>query len=158
MAANEDTYFTYPTPHGPVTILASKRGICEIAFDKVDFDGRNAASAIANLAANELQEYLAGKRKRFDVPLDLRGSAFQKAVWTEVAAIGYGETRTAADVAEAIGKPGAHRSVGTAARANKLAPFIPTHRIVAAGATGKQARIFRAFVALEKHALSSSQA
>lgn len=158
MEANEDTHFTYPTPHGPVTILASTRGICEVAFGQVDFDGRRAATETTNQAANELQEYLAGKRHRFDVALDPRGSAFQKSVWTEVAMTGYGQTRTAADIAEAIGKPGAHRSVGTAIRANKLAPFIPTHRIAVANATGKQAKIFRAFAALEKHALSSSQA
>ena len=150
MAANADTYFTYPTPHGPVTLRATARGIAEIAFGQVDFPGVRQASAITNQAATELQEYLAGKRRNFDVPLDLEGSAFQKAVWTEVSAIGYGETRTAAEVAESLGKPGSHRSVGTAIRACRLAPFIPTHRVPQANATGKQAKIFRALVALEQ--------
>ena len=54
------------------------------------------------------------------------------------------------DIAVALGKPGAHRSVGTALKPNRLAPFVPTHRILAPNATGQQAKVFRALVALEK--------
>ena len=129
------------------------RGICEVAFNAEPMSGRRAATSVTNQAANELQEYLAGKRRDFDVALDLQGSAFQKAVWTEVSNVPYGDTSTAADIAKALGKPGSHRSVGTAVRANRLAPFIPTHRIVVANATGKQAKIFRALVSLEQRAL-----
>lgn len=154
MASNDYTYYTYPTPHGPVTLRASAHGLAEVAFGQTVMEGRCAASATTNQAATQLQEYLAGKRREFDVALDLKGSAFQNAVWTEVCAIPYGETRTAADIATALGKPGSHRSVGTAIRQNKLAPFVPTHRIAAANATGPQARIFRALVALEQRALS----
>ena len=150
MAASADTYFTYLTPHGPVTLRATARGIAELAFEQTEFPGMRQASALTNQAATELQEYLAGKRREFDVPLDLQGSAFQKAVWTEVAAIAYGETRTAAEIAKALGKPGSHRSVGTAIRACRLVPFIPAHRIPQANATGKLAKIFRALVALEQ--------
>lgn len=150
MSSGEDTYFTYATPHGPVTLRATGRGIAEVAFGQVNMPVRKAATTMTNQAANELQEYLAGKRRVFDVPLDSHGSAFQKAVWTEVANIPYGETSTAAEIASAMGKPGAHRSVGTAIRACRLAPFIPAHRIVVANATGKTAKIFRALVALEQ--------
>jgi len=153
MSSNSDTYFTYNTPHGPLTLRATTRGICEVAFDGAAMSGRNVATSVTNQAANELQEYLAGKRREFNVALDPQGSAFQKAVWTEVSNICYGDTSTAADIAAALGKPGSHRSVGTAIRANKLAPFIPTHRIVIANATGKQAKIFRALVSLEQRAL-----
>ena len=154
MVSSVDTYYTYATAHGPLTLRATGRGIAEIAFGQVALDGRNVASALTNQAATELQEYLAGKRRRFDVPIDPQGSAFQKEVWTEVCAIGYGEVRTAAQVAEAIGKPGSHRSVGTAIRMNRLAPLVPTHRISAANATGKQAKIFRALVALEQRVVA----
>ena len=153
MAAPANTYFTYTTPHGPVTLCATARGICEVAFNAEDMQGKRIASSLTNQAANELHEYLAGKRRSFSVALDPQGSAFQKSVWTEVANIGYGETRTAADIAAALGKPGSHRAVGTAIRANHLAPFIPTHRIVAANATGKQAKIFRALAAMEQRNL-----
>ena len=62
----------------------------------------------------------------------------------------YGQTRTAADIAVAMGKPGSHRSVGTAIKQNPIAPIIPTHRVLAASATGKQAKILRALQALEQ--------
>lgn len=156
MTSGEDTFFTYPTKHGPITLRASARGIREVSFSADDLSGKRLATALTNRAANEIQEYLAGKRKRFDVPLDMGGSAFQQAVWTEVCAIEYGQTRTAAEIAAAIGKPGSHRSVGTAIRASKLAPLVPIHRVTAANATGRTAKIFRALVALEKREAQSN--
>ena len=150
MAQPQSTYFTYSTVHGPITIRATKRGVAEIAFDQVSMEGSNSPSEPANAAATQIQEYLAGKRREFDVPIDPRGSAFQQAVWTEILAIPYGETRTAAEIATAIGKAGSHRSVGTAIKQCKLAPLIPTHRVQAPSATGKQAKIMRALLALEQ--------
>ena len=149
MAALASTYFTYATQHGPVTIRATRHGVAEIAFGQVDLEGAHCATATTNDAATQLQEYLAGKRREFSVAVDLQGSPFQRAVWTELCAIPYGQTRTAADIAEALGKPGSHRSVGTAIRQNKLAPFVPSHRALAPNATGKQANIYRAFQSLE---------
>ena len=155
MGARTDTYFTYPTPHGPVTLRASERGIAEAAFGQVELAGRYEPSALANRAANELQEYLAGKRRSFDVALDLQGSAFQRAVWEQLRAVPYGETRTATEIAAEMGKPGAHRSIGAAIRACRLAPFVPAHRVPPANATGKQANIFRALAAMEQRAATS---
>lgn len=152
MACATSTYYTYPTAHGPLTIGATKHGICEIAFDDQPLSGEKRATQITNDAATQIQQYLAGKRQSFDVPIDLHGSAFQKAVWTEVCAIPYGQTATAADIAGALGKPGAHRSVGTAIKQCTLAPLVPTHRVPVANATGKRAKIMRAFAALEAHA------
>lgn len=150
MAQSQSTYFTYPTAHGPLTICATPRGIVEVAFEQVKLEGANAASELANVAATQIQEYLAGKRRAFDVPLDMHGSAFQKQVWAETCAVPYGQARTAADIARALGKPGSHRSVGTAIRACKLAPLVPTHRIPAVNATGKVAKIHRALLTLEQ--------
>ena len=152
MATASHTYFTYSTPHGPVTIGASARGVVQVAYEATRLDGANKASALTNQAANQLQEYLAGKRHTFDIALDMQGSPFQKEVWAQVCEIPYGETRTPTQIAEAIGKAGSHRSVGTAIRMNKLAPFVPTHRVSQPNATGQQARIFRAFQTLEKRA------
>ena len=150
MAQPQSTYFTYSTVHGPITIRATKRGVAEIAFDQVKMEGTNAPSELTNTAATQIQEYLAGKRRDFNVAIDPSGSAFQQAVWTEVLAIPYCETRTAADIAAAIGKAGSHRSVGTAIKQCKLAPLIPTHRALAPSATGKQAKIMRALQAIEQ--------
>lgn len=150
MAQPQSTYFTYATIHGPITIRATKRGVAEIVFDQVKLEGSCAASELTNAAATQIQEYLAGKRKAFDVPIDPKGSAFQQAVWVEVCSVPYGQTCTAADIAAAMGKPGNHRSVGTAIKQNPLAPVIPTHRVLAGSATGKQAKILRALQALEE--------
>ena len=150
MAEQGYSFFTYATPHGPVTLRATQRGLVEVVFGKAELEGRLAATAITNQAANELQEYLAGKRRSFDVRIDPQGSAFQKAVWECACEIPYGETRTPSQIAVELGKPGSHRSVGTALKQNRLAPFIPTHRIEAPNATGQQAKVFRALIALEK--------
>lgn len=149
MARASSTYYVYPTAHGPVTIAATSRGVCKVVFGEAALEGERKPSDFTNRAATELQEYLAGKRKTFGVPIDMWGSSFQKAVWTEVCEVPYGEVRSAAQIAEALGKPGSHRSVGSAIKRCELAPFVPVHRVTAANATGKQAKVFRAFVALE---------
>ena len=150
MATFCDSCFTYQTPHGPVTLRASSRGLTEVRFGPADGGDKVSSSAITNQAANELQEYLAGKRTAFDAALDPQGSAFQQAVWECICEIPYGQVRSAADIAAALGKPGSHRSVGTAVKMCRLAPFIPAHRVITANATGRTAKIFRAFVNLEQ--------
>ena len=149
MAHNDSNYYAYPTPHGPITVRSTKLGVCEIVLSNVRLSGENRASEYTNRAATQLQEYFAGKRRLFDFPLDIQGSAFQKLVWTEVCAIPYGETRSAADIAEWIGKPGAHRSVGTAIRRNPLPIVIPTHRVELPGMKGANAKVFSALRAFE---------
>ena len=151
MTQVQSTYFTYATAHGPLTVRTTKRGVAEISFSQAKLEGTYTASELANIAATQIQEYLAGKRQAFDVPLDMQGSAFQKAVWTELTAVPYGQTRTAAEIATAIGKPGSHRSVGTAIKQNKLAPLVPSHRVPAASATGRHAKLLRALQTLEQH-------
>lgn len=155
MASTPNTFYCYATPAGPLTIAASAHGLTCINFGDVSMNGVCRPTALTNAAATQFQEYLAGKRTLFDVALDMQGSPFQEAVWVEVSFIPYGETRTAAQIAQALGKPGSHRAVGTAINQNKLAPFIPTHRVLAKNATGAHAKIFRAFQALEQRARMS---
>ncbi|WP_124061147.1 methylated-DNA--[protein]-cysteine S-methyltransferase [Gordonibacter sp. Marseille-P4307] len=121
---------TYPMPHGPLTIAADDKGLTALAFGAVPLLGRNAPSILTNRAATEIQEYFAGKRRSFDVRLSLRGSAFQRTVWTEILSIPYGEERTCEQLARLIGKPGSHRSVGTAVKSCPLPLIVPTHRVV----------------------------
>jgi len=80
--------------------------------------------------------YARGERKRFDVDLDLRGTTFQRAVWKADRAIPYGQTRTYAEVARAIGRPTAARGVGSANGKNPVPLFVPCHRIVARDGIG----------------------
>lgn len=150
MTVSKSTYFVYQTPHGPITICASERGVTAIAFGETAFDGACRASEVTNLAANQLHEYLAGKRKVFSVPLDTRGTGFQEQVWAEVCMLEFGETATAADIAERIGKPGSHRSVGTAIRKNPIPILIPTHRVILPNASGKVAKVYAALRAMER--------
>jgi len=150
MVHANSTFFTYPTAHGPMTISATTRGVSRISFDDAPGEGKRVATEVTNRAATEIQEYLAGKRRSFDVPLDANGSPFQKAVWTEVCALPYGSVCTAADIADALHKSGAHRSVGTAIRRNPLPLLIPTHRVDLPNATGKLAKIFRALRTMEQ--------
>lgn len=78
----------------------------------------------------ELAEYLIGKRERFTVPLDLRGTSFQKAVWAALGDIPYGQTQSYSDIAERIRRPAAVRAVGAAIGANPVLISIPCHRVV----------------------------
>ena len=82
----------------------------------------------------ELNDYLEGRLRRFTVPLDLRGTAFQREVWGRVLEIPYGGTRTYAEVAGAVGRPRAARAVGAANGANPMPILVPCHRLV--GASG----------------------
>jgi methylated-DNA-[protein]-cysteine S-methyltransferase len=83
----------------------------------------------------ELSEYANGKRETFDVPLAFSGSEWQKIVWTELTRIPFGETRSYGEVADALGRPGAARAVGSANARNNLPVVVPCHRVIAADGT-----------------------
>lgn len=100
-------------------------GKCQIVPD----DGHNTE------AVRQLQAYLAGDLREWDVPLDMRGTPFQLAVWRAVADVGYGETVSYGEIARRIGNPSAVRAVGAANGANPLPPIVPCHRII--GSNGK---------------------
>ncbi len=82
----------------------------------------------------QLSEYFAGKRIRFTVPLEPRGSEFQKRVWSALKEIPFGKTRSYLDLAKTIGLPKASRAVGAANGKNPLSIILPCHRVV--GASG----------------------
>lgn len=79
----------------------------------------------------ELEDYFSGGRREFSFPLDLRGTDFQISCWQALLAIPYGETRSYADIAKAVGKANAFRAVGMANNKNPLAIVIPCHRVIA---------------------------
>jgi methylated-DNA-[protein]-cysteine S-methyltransferase len=82
---------------------------------------------------DQLEQYFSGDRKTFSLPLDLVGSDFQRQVWGALSAIPYGETRSYAEVARAVGQPRAARAVGLANNQNPVAIIVPCHRVVGAG-------------------------
>jgi O-6-methylguanine DNA methyltransferase len=129
---------------GTIQVAATSRGVCKVALGQetaADFFGwlerrigqaprRPERTGIVALALDQIAEYLNGTRRQFDLPLDLRGTEFQRRVWAAVAGIPYGQTRTYAQIAQAIGKPLAVRAVGAANGANPLPLVVPCHRVL----------------------------
>ncbi len=101
----------------------------------------------------QLQEYFAGKRKEFSLPLQLQGTPFQKKVWQALLTIPYGQTATYGQIATQIGSPKACRAVGMANHRNPLAILIPCHRVIGANGTltgyGGGLSVKQALLALE---------
>ena len=154
MALRDSTYYAYRTPHGPITIGTKADAVSAIALGDVVLPGVRKPTELSNACANQLLEYFHGKRTAFDLPIAAEGSDFQHEVWEAVSSIPYGQTATAAQIAERIGKPDSFRMVGSAIRKNPLIIIIPGHRVV--GNNGKTigtdmyARIRQAFLELER--------
>ncbi|HIR02071.1 MAG TPA: methylated-DNA--[protein]-cysteine S-methyltransferase [Candidatus Aveggerthella stercoripullorum] len=118
-----------------MTVASDGTAVTHVLFGTHVLEGRAAPSELTNRTANELQEYLAGKRTAFDIPLAPAGTDFQRAVWKALQNIPYGQTRSYADIAAVVGNPKATRAVGSANNRNPIAVLIPCHRVV--GANGK---------------------
>ncbi len=129
---------TVPTPVGDLRLVADDTALVGVWFpDHRGAPPIDAATVvehpILDQAEAELSAYFAGARRSFSVPTRADGTPFQRAVWAELARIPYGETRTYAQIAVAVGRPGATRAVGTANGANPLSILVPCHRVVATG-------------------------
>ena len=128
---------TMASPVGTLDLVAGDAGLVAVLWED-DRPGRVPLAAriagahhpVLLAARDQLREYLAGTRTAFDLPLDPRGTAFQRAVWRELAAIPFGETRSYADIARALGQPTATRAVGAANGRNPLSIVVPCHRVV----------------------------
>ncbi len=94
-----------------------------------DFEEKD--EAILEATRHQIDEYLLGTRKTFDLPILLLGSDFQKEVWQELMKVPYGATASYLDLAKKIGKPKAVRAVAGANGANAIALIVPCHRIIA---------------------------
>jgi len=134
---------------GRLLVAATTRGVCAVAMGSSDAELTRALSReypSAAITADEgalaqwtraILAHLEGRQPRLDLPLDVQATAFQWQVWEALAAIPYGETRTYAEIADAIGKPSAARAVARACATNPVALAIPCHRVVpAAGGHG----------------------
>ncbi|MBV9840334.1 MAG: methylated-DNA--[protein]-cysteine S-methyltransferase [Sphingomonadaceae bacterium] len=129
------------SPVGALTLVASEQGLAAILWegddpDRVKLQPRAEAAEHPVLIAAEqqLSDYFAGRRRSFDLPLDFRGTEFQRRVWAELLEIPFGETRSYGAIARAIGRPGASRAVGAANGRNPISIVAPCHRVV--GSTG----------------------
>lgn len=123
--------FTMQSPIGLLTIEETDGAITALRFG-----GETVSpppTPLLQRAAQQLTEYFAARRRRFDLPLRPQGTAFQQAAWSALCDIPYGQTRTYAQQAAAIGNPKACRAVGMANHCNPLPLFIPCHRVIGAG-------------------------
>jgi len=121
---------TIDTPFGPVTAAVNDEGA--ITALKFGTAGGSEDSAGNPAIASQLDEYFAGKRKTFDLPLAPDGTEFQKRIWNELTRIPYGETISYAELAKRAGRPGAARAVGRANATNPIAIMVPCHRVIGA--------------------------
>jgi methylated-DNA-[protein]-cysteine S-methyltransferase len=116
-------------------LTAGAAGIRAIEFEPFAESGAmpNANNALLVEAVRQLRAYFEGQLRRFDLPLDLVGTEFQRRVWMELTRIPYGQTRSYQEMASAIGAPKAVRAVGAANGANPVAIVVPCHRVIGAG-------------------------
>jgi methylated-DNA-[protein]-cysteine S-methyltransferase len=136
-------YRTLDTPVGPVLLAATPSGLVRVAYEREGFEAvlRTVAGQISprvlraprrlDEAARQLEDYFAGRRTLFDLPLDLsRSAGFRRLVLGYLPTIAYGQTATYQSVAAAVHNPKAVRAVGSACATNPLPIVIPCHRVV----------------------------
>lgn len=121
------------TPAGPLLLVERDGALAEARFAKA---GQQAAdeSELLHRAKTEVEEYFAGRRHRFDLPLAPAATPFQEKVRRAMLAIPYGQTRGYGELADAVG--GGPRAIGQACGANPLPVLVPCHRVVAAQGLG----------------------
>ena len=116
-------------PIGVIKVTASHNALESIVF--VDRVKESSANKITNMVCQQLDEYFAGKRQEFDLPLDKQGTEFQESVWLALQEIPYAETCSYQQIAAKINRPKAMRAVGSANGKNPLAIVVPCHRVIA---------------------------
>jgi methylated-DNA-[protein]-cysteine S-methyltransferase len=133
------TFFckTMASPVGELTLVASDKGLAAVIWEN-DRPGRVPLGAMEEEpdhpllveAARQIAAYFAGTLTRFDLPLDFRGTEFQRSVWGALLTIPFGETRSYAQIARAVGRPTAYRAVGAANGRNPISIIAPCHRVI----------------------------
>jgi methylated-DNA-[protein]-cysteine S-methyltransferase len=126
---------------GKVFVASTEMGVCMVDFVTSEraflkklmgrFHGEIVRDDRKNkVVLSQLKRYLQGKLERFDCRVDFRGTPFQKKVWSALARIPYGQTRSYKEIARAIGHPKAYRAVGNANGNNSVPLIIPCHRVI----------------------------
>ena len=131
-------YTTIDSPVGPLLLAAGDDGLRAIEFQASRHPGprgddwREGDHPLLREARAQLDEYFAGERRGFDLPLAPRGTEFQRATWQALASIPYGSTISYAELATRVGRPKAMRAVGAANGRNPLPIVLPCHRVIGA--------------------------
>ena len=147
MKANEKRETTYSykimqSPVGRLKLVASERGLAAILWENDDPKRVRLGTPVEDKnnpvlleTEQQLNDYFAGKRKKFSIKFDFAGTDFQKKVWETLAAIPFGETPSYGEIATRIGRPDAARAVGAAIGRNPISIAVPCHRVI--GSNGK---------------------
>jgi methylated-DNA-[protein]-cysteine S-methyltransferase len=133
-------YSRWNSPVGPLLIGVSETALVALEFDH-GLPHKIAGKTVhwqesevrTRIVGEQLQEYFSGIRRSFELTLDLRGTEFQKRCWSQLLQIPFGETRSYAEIARAVGNPKSFRAVGQANHHNPIAIIVPCHRVLAAG-------------------------
>lgn len=130
------------SPWGPMTLGAIDTALVWVGFDGQKHDADTGswpcsqAHPVLRCAALQLQQYFAGERTAFDIPVHWAcGTAFQQQVWAQLCQIGAGQTRTYGAIARALGNPNAVRAVGAAVGRNPISIIVPCHRVLGSDGT-----------------------
>ena len=129
------TSYTFKTPIGFIKICEENGKLTSLSIQQGEPETTLSSNSTRHSellyeAYKQINEYFAGKRKKFELPICCMGTAFQKQVWEELQRIPYGETRSYEDIAAAIGNPKAVRAVGQANNRNRLLIIVPCHRVI----------------------------
>lgn len=133
-------YTIMASPLGLLRMVASEQGLIAVLWPDDDPKrvplgamAEDVNHPILRETARQLDDYFSRRSTTFDVPLDLRGTAFQRTVWAALRTIPFGETRSYAAIAARIGRPAAVRAVGAANGRNPLSIIVPCHRVIGSG-------------------------
>jgi methylated-DNA-[protein]-cysteine S-methyltransferase len=142
MTTGNYVYKSIASPYGKLKLVASDKGLAAVLWENDD-PRRVRLGALKpgsdnrflNEAEKQLKAYFAGRLKKFTVPLDFKGTDFQKSVWAALLTIPFGETRSYGEIARQIGRPEASRAVGAANGRNPISIITPCHRVL--GSNGR---------------------
>jgi methylated-DNA-[protein]-cysteine S-methyltransferase len=130
------------SPLGQLKLIASDKGLAAVLWENDDPRRvrlgplvEDPDNRLLKEAEKQLNAYFKGKLKKFTVPLDFKGTDFQRSVWAALLTIPFGETRSYAEIARQIGKPEASRAVGAANGRNPISIIAPCHRVL--GSNGR---------------------
>lgn len=140
------------SPIGQLTLVSDGTHLTRLLWPHEFYDAKASHTSLTQVA-RQLDEYFAGKRKQFNLKLDLNGSEFQRRVWHGLQNIPYGETRSYQQLADCVGNAKAYRAVGNANGKNPIPIVIPCHRVTRAngdlGGFGGGSRIKAFLLSLE---------
>jgi len=133
----DETFVYYESPVGRLALAGDGEYVTRVGFCPAPWTEKmpQGETPLLARARRQLEEYFAGRRKNFDLPLRPAGTPFRLRVWRALLNIGYGETCSYGELAKAVGNGKASRAVGGANHANPIVIIIPCHRVIGANGT-----------------------